>query len=147
MGLIADLGSGPIALDTSIFIYFIEEHPDYLPHLAPVFSAVASGKLEIATSAVTLLEVLVVPCRTGDLSLAERYEALLTRSRGLHLIEIERAQLRLAAELRALYRVRTPDALQLAAALSQQCTAFLTNNRDLPGIPGLKILQLRDFLR
>jgi hypothetical protein len=59
--MIADLGPGPIALDTAIFIYFIEEHPDYLPLLAPLFSAVASGERDIVTSAVTLLEVLVVP--------------------------------------------------------------------------------------
>jgi uncharacterized protein len=147
MGLIADLGRGPIALDTSIFIYFIEEHPDYLPHLAPVFSAVASGKLEIATSAVTLLEVLVIPYRTGNLALAERYEALLSRSRGLHLIEIDRFQLRAAAQIRAHYRIRTPDALQLAAALSKRCSALLTNDREMPELPGLKTLQLKAYLK
>jgi hypothetical protein len=27
MGLMADLGGGPIGVDTAIFIYFIEEHP------------------------------------------------------------------------------------------------------------------------
>jgi predicted nucleic acid-binding protein len=146
MGLMADLGSGPIALDTSIFIYLIEEHPDYLPLLTPVFSAVASGKLEIATSAVTLLEVLIIPYRARDLSLANRYEALLTRSRGLHLVDIDRFQLRAAAQIRAHYRVRTPDALQLAAALSKRCSALLTNDRAIPELPGLKILQLRDYL-
>jgi uncharacterized protein len=146
MGLIADLGPGPIALDTSIFIYFIEEHPDYLPHLVPVFSAVASGKLEIATSAVTLLEVLVVPYRTGDLSLAARYEALLTRSRGLHLVEIDGFQLRAAAQIRAHYRIRTPDALQLAAALSKRCSALLTNDREIPEMPSLRTIQLKAYL-
>jgi predicted nucleic acid-binding protein len=145
MGLIADLGPGPVALDTSIFIYFIEEHRDYLPRLAPVFSAVASGKLEIATSAVTLLEVLAVPYRAGDLSLADRYEALLTRSRGLHLIEIDKFQLRAAAQIKAHYRIRTPDALQLAAALSKRCSALLTNDREMPELPGLKVLQLREY--
>jgi uncharacterized protein len=146
MGLIADLGRGPIALDTSIFIYFIEEHPDYLPHLAPVFSAVASGKLDTATSAVTLLEVLVVPYRTGDFSLAARYEALLSRSSGLQLVEIDRFQLRAAAQIRAHYRIRTPDALQLAAALSKRCTALLTNDREMPEMPSLKTLQLSAYL-
>ena len=146
MGLIADLGAGPIALDTSIFIYFIEEHPDYLHHLTPVFSAVASGKLEIATSAVTLLEGLVVPYRARNISLAERYEALLTRSRGLHLVEIDRFQIRAAAQIRANYRIGTPDALQMAAALSRRCSALLTNDREMPELPGLKILQLKAYL-
>ncbi len=29
MGLIADLGRGPVGLDTVVFIYFIEEHPRF----------------------------------------------------------------------------------------------------------------------
>ncbi len=43
MGLIEELGSGPVALDTAIFIYFIEEHPIYLPLLEPVFQAIDAG--------------------------------------------------------------------------------------------------------
>jgi predicted nucleic acid-binding protein len=65
--------------------------------------------------------------------------------RGVRLIGIDRSQLRAAAQLRALHRIRTPDALQLAAALSARCTAFVTNDRRLPEIPGLRILQLRDY--
>jgi len=145
MGLIGDIGLGPIALDTSIFIYLIEDHLEYRPCLLPLFSAVALGELEIVTSAITLLEVLVIPYRTGNMALAERYEALLTRSRGLHFVELDRLQLRTAAQIRARYRVRTPDALQLAAALSKRCTVLLTNDRDMPTLPGLKILQLNAY--
>ncbi len=43
--------------------------------------------------------------------------------------------------------VRTPDALQLAAAHSVSCTAFVTNDRRLPSSPGLKILQLSSYDR
>ncbi len=146
MGLSAALGPGRTAIDTAVFIYLIEEHPDFLPLVAPIFEETARGERELVTSAVTLLEVLVVPYRAGDLALAERYEALLTRSRGLRLVELDRAQLRAAAQLRALYRVRTPDALQLAAALSHGCAAFLTNDRELPEMSGIRIVQLRDHL-
>jgi len=44
-----------------------------------------------------LLELLVVPYRAGDRALADRHEALLTRSRGIRLIDITREQLRAAA--------------------------------------------------
>jgi len=81
VGLIADLGRGPVGLDTAVFIYFIEEHPRFLPVVAPVFSAVASARLTAITSGVTLLETLVIPYRSGNTGLAARYEALLTRSR------------------------------------------------------------------
>lgn len=146
MGLIRTLtqalGPGRVALDTATFIYFIEEHDLYLPIIEPLFAEVADGEREIVTSALTLLEIMVVPFRVGDAALAARYEALLTRSRGLHLIGIDRDQLRAAAQLRARYGVRTPDALQLAAALQERCSAFVTNDRRLPTLPGLRIVQL-----
>lgn len=146
MGLMADLGRGPWGVDTSIFIYFIEEHPQFLPLLEPLFKEVDHGHKELVTSALTLMEVLVVPYRSGDQLLAERYEALLTRSRGVQIADISRDHLRAAAQLRAATGVKTPDALQLVAALAGGCTAFLTNDRDLPTIPGLRTLQLARYV-
>ena len=85
----------------------------------------------------------------GDLRLdaADRYEALLTQSRGICLVDLDRPLLRAAAHLRAAIRVKTPDALQLTAALAAACTAYLTNDRALPRIPGLRVLQLRDYVQ
>jgi predicted nucleic acid-binding protein len=142
LGLIDDVGEGPAALDTAAFIYWMEEHPEYLEVVAPVFRAADTGALQIVSSALTLLEVLVVPYRAGQIHLAERYEALLTRARNVRLIDIDQTQLRSAAQLRAIHGVRTPDALQLSAALATRATAFVTNDRRLPRIPGLDIIQL-----
>ena len=52
----------------------------YLTPLLPLFEAADAGLVSLVTSAVTLLEVLVVPYRSGDNRLAERYATLLTRS-------------------------------------------------------------------
>lgn len=148
MGLIEDIGGGPVGLDPAAFIYLIEEHPRFLPVVEPVFEAIDAGRLEAVSSSLTLLEVLVVPYRAGDALLADRYEDLLTRSRGLRLVEVDRAQLRAAAQLRGVHRgVKTPDAIQLCAALGGGCTTFITNDRDLPKVPGLRILKLKDYAR
>lgn len=146
MGLIDDVGAGPVAVDTAAFIYFIEAHPTYLPALLPLFTAADLEQLMIVTSAITVLEVLVVPYRAGNMVLASRYEALLTRSRGMFLREIDRTQLLAAAQLRAVARVRTPDALQLAAALSEGCTAFVTNDQRIRSLPNLPVLQLGNYI-
>jgi hypothetical protein len=53
---------GSIAVDTAFFIYFIEENPRFLPLIAPLFREADQDKRERVTSAMTLLEVLVVPC-------------------------------------------------------------------------------------
>lgn len=145
MGLIDDLGIGDVGVDTAIFIYFIEEHQRFLPLILPLFREADEGKRALATSAVTLLEVLVVPYRAGNRPLADRYDALLTRGRGVRLVDVSRDQLRAAAQLRAATGVRTPDALQLVAAIGAGCTTFVTNDRRLPSIPGLRILEISAY--
>lgn len=145
MGLTADLGAGTIALDTAIFIYLIEEHQKYLSTILPLFREADAGKRELVTSALTLMEVLVMPYRNGDRQVAERYEALLTRSRGIRLVDVTREQLRAAAQLRGATGARTPDAIQLVAALGAGCTALVTNDRRLPPVPGLRVVQLGSY--
>jgi len=66
MGLMADLGHRPVGVDTAIFIYFIEERPQFLPLVEQLFREADEGHRELITSALTLLEVLVVPYRSGD---------------------------------------------------------------------------------
>jgi predicted nucleic acid-binding protein len=144
--LIERLPPGPIALDTAVFIYLIEDHLDFAPALSPLFAAAEEGRVELVTSALTLLEVLVVPMRRGDVDLAKRYETVLTRGRGLRLVDLDRTQLRSAAHLRAAQGIRTPDALQLAAALTTGCGCFLTNDRRLPVLPRLPVLQLDEVV-
>ena len=146
MGLSEDLGPGNLAIDTAIFIYLIEEDVRYLPLILPLFEEADSGKRGLVTSAVTLLEVLVVPYRVGDVRLAERYELLLTRSRGVRMVDVIRDQLRAAAQLRAATGVKTRDALQMVSALGTGCHALLTNDRGLPSVPGLRVVQLSSYV-
>ena len=146
MALTDAVGAGPVAVDTALFIYLIEEHPRFLPALRHLFAEADAGIRRLVTSAVTLLEVLVVPFRAGNRALAARYEALLTNSRGLSLVEIDRAQLRTAAQLRAAYGLRTPDAIQVAAAMGEGCATLVTNDRALRSVPGLQVVQLARHL-
>jgi len=47
-----------------------------------------------------------------------------------------------AAQLRAAHNIRTPDAIQIAAALNAEATHFLTNDIRLPEIPSIQILSI-----
>jgi predicted nucleic acid-binding protein len=89
LGLIEAVGAGPVALDTAPFIYFIEEHPQYAPVVKPLFEAIDDGAVEAVTTGITLIEALVVPLRLNDRELADRYEDLLTGSRGLRLLDLD----------------------------------------------------------
>jgi predicted nucleic acid-binding protein len=146
LGLLSDIGTGPIGLDSSIFIYYIEENPRYIDLLDPIFDAIAEGCLNAATSALTLLEVMVVPLRASNEVLAKQYERFLTRSRGMLFVPIDPGLLRAAAYVRATTRLKTPDALQITAALIAECPAFLTNDRRISPPSGLQVLQLEAYL-
>ncbi|WP_273698707.1 PIN domain-containing protein [Syntrophothermus sp.] len=53
-----------------------------------------------------------------------------------------------SAQIRAEYRLRTPDAIQLATAIESQATLFVTNDLKLPGKVGpLTVLFLKDYLK
>ena len=139
-------GSKPrIGLDTALFIYYIEDHPQWAPRVAPIFEGFDRGDFQAFTSELTLLETLVQPYRSGDRAMGSAYEHLLTRSRGLTLVPIDRQTLRSAALLRARFPIRTPDALQLTAALDQWCHAFVTNDRRLPKLDRMRIIQLSEL--
>jgi hypothetical protein len=50
------LGPGPTATDTPVFIYFIEEHPEFLPLIKPIFEEADRGDRRIVVSALTLVQ-------------------------------------------------------------------------------------------
>jgi predicted nucleic acid-binding protein len=146
VGLSGALGPGNVALDTAIFIDLIEENPRSLPVILPLFEDADQGKRQLVTSALTLFEMIVVPLRAGNRLLARQYETLLMRSRGVRVIPISHELLAAAAQLRAVTDVSTPDALQLAAAISGGCASFLTSHRQLPAVSGLRILDLASYI-
>jgi predicted nucleic acid-binding protein len=47
--------------------------------------------------------------------------------------------------LRARYNLRTPDALQISAALETSCQAFLTNDTQLKRVTELRMLILDEL--
>ena len=94
---------------------------------------------------ITLTEVLTQPLRVGNVTLAEEYSGRLINSHNLILQAIGPVTAELGAELRARYRLSTPDALQVATALEAGCEAFLCNDADLRRITELRVLVLDDL--
>jgi predicted nucleic acid-binding protein len=105
------------------------------------------SSLSAVTSAITLMETLVLPYRLGNILLAKQYEAFLTRSRGVRLAELTTNTCKIAAQLRAVHGIKTPDAFQLATALITKCSTFVTNDRVLPQIDGIRVIQIADYLQ
>lgn len=134
-----------VGLDTAPLIYFIEEHPDYAHVVNPFFEALERRELRIVTSTVTLLEVLVAPMRHNDAQLATKYRNILLKTRDLSIIVLSQSIAEEAARLRAIYNLRTADAIQMATALSSRAAFFLTNDKRLSPVSGLEVLVVDDL--
>lgn len=145
MEWIEALRGSTVALDTAPLIYFIEEHPTYLPKMRPFFEAADRGEFRIVTSFITLVEVLVHPLREGKTALADEYRKILLQSPGMATVPLDENIAEAAAGLRARHKLRTPDAIQLATASTAGASWFLTNDADLAGVPGISVLVLKQL--
>jgi predicted nucleic acid-binding protein len=134
-----------LALDTPPVIYFVEAHPRYGPLMAEVFRRVGDGKLSVCTSVITVGEVLVQPLLHGDVGLVRSYDTLLRRNDWCDTVSLDYTAAERAADLRARYNLRLPDALQIAAALGKSCDAFLTNDLQFKRVVELPILTLDEL--
>jgi predicted nucleic acid-binding protein len=134
-----------IGLDTSIFIYHMEAHPAYQPLTQELLAGVESGRWSAVTSVITIMELTVRPWQLDRPEVARAYETLLVHFPHLVLLEVNRDTARRAAQLRAHYRVRPVDALQVATALDHGATAFVTNDHALKRLaPVLDVVTLDD---
>ncbi|MBD2560080.1 MULTISPECIES: type II toxin-antitoxin system VapC family toxin [Nostoc] len=131
-----------VGLDTAPLIYFIEENPNYLDVIDAFFEAMFRGDFRVVTSVLTITEVLVYPLRQGNTALAQQYREILFNSQGLTTIEVFPEIAENAAQLRANYNLRTPDAIQMATAIRGGASFFLTNDARLPSLPALTVLVL-----
>ena len=134
-----------LGFDTAPVIYFVEAHPEYDSQITPIFERIEQGELEGVTSVITLLEVLVQPIRLNRIDLVSRYRQLLLDSERFSTLPITVEISEVAAELRARYNLRTPDALQVATALVRRCEAFLTNDARLKRVAEIRVLTLDDL--
>ena len=117
-----------IALDTSVFIYQMEANTRYLALTDSVFTWVEREGHEAVTSTITMTELLVPSYRDGDEQSVDAFYGLLSTYPNLRWMAPDLETADLAARMRAMYRLRTPDALQAAAALRAQATGFITND-------------------
>lgn len=120
-----------IGLDTSIFIYFLERNPRYFSVVRPLFKGIEQGTWQGAISVITLMELTVHPWRSGKQQVARKYESVLANYPNLTLFDVNRDVARRAAQLRALHNLRPADALQVAGAVANGATVWVTNDKQL----------------
>jgi predicted nucleic acid-binding protein len=134
-----------ILIDTSVWIYHFEQSSTFGEAAGYVIEQLEAGKFRGIASELTLLELIVKPLQLGRQDAADDYETLLSYFPNLDLEPISRPILVEAAALRARYRLRTPDAIQLATAFNCGATLAITNDEAWKPIVGIETLLLSDL--
>ncbi len=133
------LTTGAVVLvDTAPIIYTLEAHVRLAKRYAPLFQRHVRGELVLAVTTVTLAEVLTGPLKAGQEALARRYRAVLE---AWQVVDLGADIAEGAARLRATYRLKLPDAIQLASALAINADALVTHDRDFSRVKGMRVLQ------
>lgn len=132
-------------IDTPPIIYYVETNPGYIARMDEVIRRVKSDSIRLVCSVITLTEVLPIPMRAKRVDLVGDYRSILLKSREFVCKQVTQTVAETAADLRARYNLRTPDALHLATAITTDCTAFLTNDLGLKRVKEITILVLDEL--
>lgn len=107
-------------LDSCIIIYLIQGPEPLYKEVSQAFVP-GEDPRSIYVSDLTRLECRVWPKREGERELLEQYDDFFALPEVI-IISIKREVFDLATDLRATHRLRTPDAIHLAAAIIGGCS-------------------------
>jgi len=136
-----------VGIDTTPFIYHFEANPSYIPFTKPLFRSIEGGHPSAVTSVISLMEILVKPKREGNLDAVEEYKFVFSAFPNLQLRSVDEVVAEKAAELRAKYMLRPPDAIQVAATIVENAQAFITNDERMKQVQEIEILIMKEVLR
>jgi predicted nucleic acid-binding protein len=125
--------------DTNLFIYLIEDHPEFGPAVMQIFENMNRRGDRLITSSLTLGELLTKPLRIGDTELEQKYRELF-QSPDVIVTPFDVEAAAHYARIRQDRTIRPPDAIQLACAARAGAALFITNDerlsrRTIPGLP------------
>jgi predicted nucleic acid-binding protein len=117
--------------DSNLFIYLLEDHPEFSQAVADLRQKMLERGDQLLTSALTLGEVLVKPSALGDVELCRMYEEMLGKA--AMVLPFDGRAARRYAAIRSDRSFKAPDAIQLACASEAGVDLFVTNDRRLQG--------------
>lgn len=129
-----------IFIDTAPLIYLIEKQDSLSAAVESQLHQWLLSSEKLATSTLTLLELLVIPKKHNNQQMAHKYGALLRDLLSEPPITLSSSIAEMAAEIRGMYEFRTPDAIQLATAVYAGADIFYTNDHRLKKFPDIHIL-------
>lgn len=120
-----------IYLDTNILILAVEQGNPWNGLLQELFEAIDDRAIHPFTSELTLAEVLAKPISVKAEELVKTYETLLSPASLIRVVPVDRAILRVAAEIQSELSIKLIDAIHVATFRVQSCDFFLSMDERL----------------
>ena len=131
--------------DTMLFIYWLEDHPQYARRVDAIRSRMEQRHDQLITGAFTFGEVLAGAYRKGAPQLADESRRLL-RSVVAEVVPFTLETADRYARIRGAPGITPADAIHLASAGQAGTDLFLTNDKSLVGkiVPGIQFIASMD---
>lgn len=134
-----------VFVDTSPFIYYLENSSMYLDTVKRFFTKCIEEKIQIVTSVITFEEYLVLPYSNGKMEFADNFKRFIEYM-NIEVADIDSEIAEQGAKIRGKYKnFKAMDALQIATAIICGCDMFFTNDKQLRQEKELPCMTMEDF--
>lgn len=136
-----------VLLDTMVISYHLFATPRYADLAQVVWRRIESGQFEGLLTTLTLAEVLTVPAKRGKRQDLLQAEAYLTHFPHVRIMLLDVEVARETAWVRAATGLRTPDAINIAAARVAGADTIITNDLRWRGkFTAPRLIVLQDYV-
>lgn len=148
MGLDTKLLLGKkVYFDTNPLIYALSGNELYLTIITQLFHGLQQQHYIGYSSELGLAELLVKPIRENNTAQIVTIQQLFA-DKFLQLLPHNRACFELSAKIRADYRLKMPDAIHVATAITQKMDIFVTADNDIANrMTEINVLNLNDYIK
>lgn len=128
-------------LDACSIIYMFESQQEQGQRTRFLINQALKADNQIAISRLSLLECRVMPLKSNNHALLDSYDQFFNLPE-LEIVDISPQVINTATDLRATYSsaLRTPDAIQMACALTTNANHFLTGDKKLANISNIDVI-------
>lgn len=126
-----------VYLDSSVVILHVQAESHERKDVGARLRRSMDAGDQLIASDLTRMECRVRPLRDGDAALITAYDQFFNGEE-VALEPVSREAWNLAAEVRAKYGLKTPDALHVACAVTLGCDLLLTGDAHLASCPEIK---------
>lgn len=137
-----------ILLDSSCFIYHIEENPVYIALTEVIFEQMLpENRFKAICSTLLLTEILTRPMAEKRQDLVLTYKSIIVSFPNLMLKPFDETVAQTAAYFRAEYNLKTPDAIHIATAHQTGAEAIICNDTAWKKVKEIPVIILSEFIR